>query len=347
VSAAPIERPTLESIQALRGIAAMGVVLHHALDITFRNPIALGALGIDIFFVISGFVMYVSTRDHTRPGDFLLRRAGRIYPLYWFATAVTLAVGTVTAVPWPQTDLLVRSLLLVPPPSPHQFPVLFPAWTLVFEMFFYAWLAMGLLFARSRDGAALLAGGAVVLLGLCEYSAPSFPPLQYVLRTRLLEFALGLLVAFVWSRGHVPSRKASAVIVASAIVYLAFHPQDTIHGATPILVWGIPAAAIVFGLVSLEARGVPFASRMTRLFGDSSYAIYLFHIPTFAVAWWLLVPAGQTMQANPQRSLAMLAVLVAGAAAVGCATWYFVDRPVQTLLRRRRRSAPPVALATE
>lgn len=352
--AMPPPKP-FQSIQCLRAVAAIGVVVHHALDISLRLDWALGAVGIDIFFVISGFVMYVSINDGTRASGFLVRRLWRIYPLYWIATGVYFGVlwwmyGT--HVEWIH---LLRSLALFPPEAPWVFPVLFPAWTLIFEMVFYACLAAAIALTRSRDRAAFVAGALLVLMGLLEYSQQPFAFLQYVFRLRLCEFALGLLCAYFWSRGHVLRRADAFVLLAVAMGYLLLHPHDTARGATPILVWGLPSAAIVFSLVSLEASGVSFNSAVNRLLGEASYAIYLFHPVVLAALWKLIAPEGATMGAHAIPDAGFFMLLVAASVAAGCVAWWLLDRPIQRLRRRfeaalsrlRRIKGAELALPTD
>ena len=149
----------VKSIHYLRGLAALLVVFHHGV-LQFpglRDRYAhfeFGQAGVDIFFVISGFVIYLaSIEGRIRPGEFVKRRIVRIVPLYWVATLALVAAAVcapqlfATTVVTPQN--VGQSLLFIPSYSaafPDQiWPVLVPGWSLNYEMFFYGLFALGLM----------------------------------------------------------------------------------------------------------------------------------------------------------------------------------------------------------
>ena len=165
----------LPGIQILRGIAALAVVIHHALEesnaVSGRfSPDWLtttGAAGVDIFFVISGFIMlHVSFRDRRpplRPGQFLLRRVTRIYPLYWLTCLGVLllfSVGLLQRQHWNLSDVI-SSFILVP----SEKRLVGVSWTLVYEMYFYLIFAVTLLL-ESRKASAVLSTFCIIALGL-------------------------------------------------------------------------------------------------------------------------------------------------------------------------------------
>ena len=134
---------SIQSVQALRALAALLVVFEHV------DMAKVGAFGVDIFFVISGFVIaYVSRTD--TPARFMLKRLFRIIPLYWSATVLVFLVACLA--PWAlkstTNDLgdLIKSLLFIPymKDSGAVQPVLFLGWTLNYEMFFYAIFAVSM-----------------------------------------------------------------------------------------------------------------------------------------------------------------------------------------------------------
>src|SRR5690242_21176376 len=102
----------LYSIHFLRFIAATGVVVHHS-ELLARWNIVVGSAGVDLFFVISGVVIGLSTPPEMSIREFLVRRFIRIFPLYWLATWVWIAY-TAYFGGMPNAKDLLRSLLLLP-----------------------------------------------------------------------------------------------------------------------------------------------------------------------------------------------------------------------------------------
>jgi exopolysaccharide production protein ExoZ len=138
-------RVRLQSIQFLRAIAALLVLLFHLSD----GRIVTGASGVDIFFVISGFIMG-TVGVGERPRDFIVKRAARIVPLYWLIT-MAMCIGALLGVFSRfsyDIESLVKSLLFIPyyDASGHIWPLVVPGWTLNLEALFYILFAGGLLF---------------------------------------------------------------------------------------------------------------------------------------------------------------------------------------------------------
>src|SRR5262245_21275262 len=148
-------RRSLLSIQILRAAAALGVVLAHI----FPSAV-IGTAGVDLFFVISGFIMvYASDRLFERrdaPRIFFLRRLARIVPLYWAVTAVLVAYPLLAGVDLAAVSLspgvILGSFLFFPVPRPDGslLPVHFLGWTLDYEMFFYVVFAGFIVLSRQR-----------------------------------------------------------------------------------------------------------------------------------------------------------------------------------------------------
>ncbi len=293
----------LRSIQVLRGIAASMVVLFHLTEGAFVT----GAGGVDIFFVISGFIMgTVGTRD--RPLNFLRKRIVRIIPLYWGVTLLMCAAAIAGLFRNFSFDAasLAKSLLFIPyfNGTGEAWPLLVVGWTLNFEMFFYVIFAIGLLLARpillSTIVMAILVLAGVVL-------QPSGAPLQTWTSPLLLEFTAGLLLAhMVWFRergvGLGMVLLGLAGFVAAAI--LGFY-----EGAERIVGWGVPAFLLVAGCVSLERAG-SWPGRLLRPLesvGDASYSLYLWHGLVIAIGHRLL---GSSVPVNILLVIASLVVAV-------------------------------------
>ena len=111
---------------------------------------SFGAAGVDIFFVVSGFIMVVTTmKRDMAPGEFLLHRIARIVPVYWVVTILLFAIVMYGFKPVGimrmQPDWLAKSLLFIPFDRDGRVePIISVGWTLNYEMFFYLLFALGL-----------------------------------------------------------------------------------------------------------------------------------------------------------------------------------------------------------
>jgi exopolysaccharide production protein ExoZ len=333
----------LSSIQILRAGAAFSVALFHAAQWSHID-LAVGAAGVDLFFVISGFVLWAACEARpTTPAAFLLARAERILPLYWVATLVV-AAGAVwrpAALPivHPGSGHLALSLLLIPhdDPAGGPFPLLPTGWTLTYEAFFYAVMALALLAPRDKRWtllSAILFAAALIGFGYHGWYTLLANPL-------LLEFLAGAALARAWSKGRferLPAPAGWALIASGLLILLACQLGGLRDDFLRPFVWGPPAVMIVAGALKLEANGriapTPIAPTpialgpITRALvaqGDASYSLYLVQAPLIAAFAWL-TPAWPTFIRLPVS----LALAVAG----GWLCWTLLERPIGLALRR-------------
>ncbi len=320
-AAAP--KGTLYGIQYLRAFAALAVVLFHAAERS-GHAFAIGAAGVDVFFVISGFIMWViAERRPVSPGRFLKERLRRIVPVYWLATGV-MAAGALAGL-FPNLVLtaghVAASLFFVPlrsPSSGEVWPVLVQGWTLNYEMFFYAVFAACLpLPARLRLAAVALVFLLLVALGVAVKSDDAL----FVTYTRpiILEFVAGMLIGRLWLAGRVVSRLWALALVAAALAGFAAIGILKL----PFDEWrcGPLAAALVYGTASLEARGGVARLRIPALMGAASYSIYLWH--TFAIS--VAAKAGAALGLAPSITFALSTLI---GVAVGLGAYALIERPL-------------------
>jgi exopolysaccharide production protein ExoZ len=321
--------PKLQTLQALRGLAALSVVVFHIFQ-RFGDGFWIGAAGVDVFFVVSGFVIWSVADREGGPGRFLWRRFTRIAPCYWLATLTAAAVAAL-APAWAAEVMvtprhLLLSLAFVPHIDPRglPFPLLPPGWTLVYEAIFYAIVAAALAAPKAVRLQVVL----FALVGLTLYGALSPPP-AYALGANalMLEFGAGVLLAHVRPSIGALSPRAGALLAAVGVALLAalwiFHVRGEL--ARPLL-WGAPAFLIVAGALALERAVTPPAT-LVRL-GDASYALYLCHF----VAVGLLNPALATAPAWLFAPIALAVSL-----GVGLIFHRFCERPLIDWVRAAPR----------
>jgi len=338
------------NIQALRALAALMVVAHHLggplapLGLSQHDLIA-GSSGVDIFFVISGFVMVssVAARPLT-PGGFYLNRLIRVAPLYWL---VTIALGaaaialphlfrTVNATPLG----LLKSIAFVPylNDALGVTPVLHVGWTLNYEMFFYAVFALALAFGeRNAMRTAIIALAMLVfLVALGAVFQPGNIAAKFYSDPILVEFGFGMALA-VWHRRvtSAGSHIAGGMLLLGLIGLLVSpyaYPQ-----VPRLFAWGVPAALVVAGALALERRGIAARSNFIQLLGAASYALYLIHP--------ILLAAGARATAalnNPAAIILVLAVLVVVVVTMAIAVHKLIELPITRFLRHTVHHRQPV-----
>ncbi len=323
----------LHGIQYLRALAALAVVVFHAAERT-GGHFAIGAAGVDVFFVISGFIMWVlSQRKPTTPARFLRDRVERIAPIYWIATGVMVAGALAGLFPNMKLTLghVLGSLFFVPHRSPSNgeiWPVLVQGWTLNYEMFFYAVFALCLLLP-SRMRLAALASVFTGLAGLGLIRSSGNPFAATYTDPIILEFLIGAFIGKLWLEGRIPSPAIGTALVIVALLGFAF-VGVTYIGFGP-LAFGPLAAALLIGMLALEKSGAVRHVRPLAYLGDGSYSIYLWHTMAISVVAKLAPMLG--IPAAPAMLLA-----VAAGVAVGVGAYEMLEKPIGAAFKGFRKS---------
>lgn len=353
----------LMSIQALRGFAVMLVVLFHVQHYTadrLKLPNLLprfdiGAAGVDLFFVISGFIMvYASERLYARRGGmriFYLRRIARIVPMYWAASTVLLVFLLVrygdlnAASGGTDFDYVIASYLFYPyvRPDGSGLPLLGVGWTLNYEAFFYALFGLSLVLRRYL--AVLAVGVVFAVLTALRALYPLANPFDFWFGPLILEFVFGTAIAMAFRAGLRLPTWLTWILIALGLATLAWSWHEG-HLLAPsswwrVLLWGLPALAIV-GALALAERPPPDGLfwRVTGFLGDASYSIYLFHIlalgiPSIALGR-LIAPASA-----PWLHVACMLIAAVGLPVL---IYLFAERPLTVRLQRMiEQRAPPQA----
>ena len=371
------DRPgKLQTVQALRGLAAFLVLIFHVASVqkdhlpgqNLAEQTILsgfwdqGFMGVDMFFVISGFIMVYVTHHHSRSvhaaARFLYARITRIYPLWWVFAAIMmvyfwLAYGQIAP---PDKiseakDVLpfsVKSMLLLP--QTHH-PVLGLGWTLIHEMFFYLVFTGFLLFSRRWFGL-LLGGWAIfVLLATLVTPAPAHAYGFVSLATSplTLEFILGAFAALLVLRKVSIAPKWVAGMSAIVLLVLIFSGIGTAFTLiwNRVLLYTGPCVGLIYGLSLLEREGRIDVPRWMVALGDWSYSLYLSHLIVLLALRriWKMVSAymPDTMARSfgyyapgfwDNLAFAVVGIVLCLAFAATC--YRFIERPLIGFFRRRK-----------
>ncbi|MES0099974.1 acyltransferase [Mesorhizobium sp. M0019] len=331
--AAPRRVQQYTSIQVLRGLAALMVVVYHL-------PAALGMLdlripilnsGVDLFFVISGFVMVLSTENRRRDHRaFLMQRFTRVVPFYWVMTFLMVAALWLFAGRAVSLEQTTNSLLFIPyldTVTGYVQPVLGVGWTLNLEILFYILFAATMGFGRLTQMAAVGVVFAIAVAARIVFKPAADTLLFFYTTPVLFEFLAGMAL------GHLVGRLARLPVVlgASAIVFAIMSVLVMVLGFNlpRTLAQGIPALILVAACISLASYFRLFAPRVLARLGDASYSLYLTH-PIV-----LLATAPVVASANLSPWLAG-AVIVTACIAVCLASYSFIEKPLLAILRMSR-----------
>jgi peptidoglycan/LPS O-acetylase OafA/YrhL len=328
------EAARLSGVQALRGVAACAVVLCHAarhVNKVFGAPALVGVLqaghaGVDLFFVISGFIIvFVHQADigrRERLGHYLGRRFNRVMPLYWIALAATLVMSAAGTHALPSMGRVVWSVLLLPSTAE---PLLGIAWTLQYEVVFYAAFAV-LIVNRLCGAAVFLAWFLVIVVTSIGHGVPGLAP--PVCGPYGLEFFMGMMAAHLVTRHRVASGRrvaALGVFLFGAAVVLESTGLLDGFGALARCVYGPAALLLVAGVAAAERHGRLAVSGWLRGAGEASYSIYLFQFVFIGVVWQAWLKAGF---ARPDTKAACFFVLALASVAGGVAVSRLIEHPL-------------------
>ncbi len=366
-----VHAPVLRNVQGLRAVAALLVVLLHASlpHVGIEEVLApgtppwlgvfhyIGGFGVDLFFVISGFIMTVTNWNSFRIPNagkrFFARRAIRIYPPYWFALLPILPVYF-----FARNQLMVshvgvkigviESILLLPQQTHFFLPV---AWTLVWEIVFYVVFSQFLRLDRRHLAAALGVWLVVELVLNVAFGSSQNFYLHFLGQPLPIEFILGAGVGILYGRRTMPGALPIAALAIAAtaaawtaisVLHIDLGAPDALAPVLRVSLFGPPAALLVYAAVALERDGRLRVSAAISSIGDASYAMYLWHIS-------ILVALRQVIEriapAGPLAHAAVVISTLAVVVIVGLGVYRFFEKPVTRRLNRLLDAQLPAWIA--
>ncbi|MDG4554961.1 MAG: acyltransferase [Candidatus Competibacter sp.] len=344
------------SIQALRGVALLGVIAFHVLsiekkysggDLLLPEFLSLGQSGVDLFFVISGFIMVTVTKSRFMlPREvirFLWGRLTRIYPTYWFYFFLTLTVFLIKP-DWVNSSQehqaqLISSFLLLPS---HRLPLVMVAWSLIHELWFYLVFSIFLNFRECFLPPSLLIWGTIVVVVNLLVTVTDFSGIALIaLHAYSLEFIIGALVALFFYQEHTanPSTRNAILIIVlvPSFGFPIIHAFDILakEGLVRACVVGTLYGFLVYSVAALEKSNGFSLPKPLQFLGDISYTVYLSHVLVLSAIgrlWLTATPSPNGLLDNALACLAMLTAVVS----YGWVGYRLIEYPLLQISHRLR-----------
>jgi exopolysaccharide production protein ExoZ len=348
------------SIQLLRFVAAAMVVVYHAIVYIGPGSVSgfpealyeyawIGATGVHIFFIISRFIMVLTSRTvfaaEGATRRFITRRFIRIYPIYWIVALLYVVSGSVGVISLELNPTSTAfSLLLLPGYGPT---IISPGWSLVYEVYFYLVFAFILLLPRRAALWTLtIFFVASVTLGVTTNIDQLNALFKHMTNVLLIEFLAGALLAAWYLSGRMPEQLSNgrylASVLATAILLFMFAPTFQKFGIPDVVGFGVPSFLLVVVAVASE-RTAKIRATIARFawLGDSSYAVYLVHVLVIQ----LLLPPMQPQIFGWGGLLVATVLAIVASIVTGLVLHLYLEAPLLIRLRRhmgRSANATPI-----
>lgn len=349
--------PIVRCVQWLRYVAAALVVLYHCevqimrLDSSAAHRFGIGAAGVDLFFVISGFIMVHTTQRRGMTfKSFMTRRLIRIVPLYWIFTSMLVFLVAVVPSLFHSSALdvahVVSSFAFLPHPHPvsgELRPLLVPGWTLNAEMFFYLCFGATLGLTLERRIIAL----AVLFISIAGLAAATDMPsrlLAFYGAPLMLEFVAGMAIAWILLNCGLTQRAVATLVGVGVLLGGAGIWSGISEQPIRVIYWGGTAVCGLLACLWIEREHGWFELPLMVRLGDASYAIYLSHLFVLGLAGSVISRLGifSTIGASGTRIIMLLM-----ATAFGLAVHNWIEVPILAYLRGRRRGAAALIQITD
>jgi peptidoglycan/LPS O-acetylase OafA/YrhL len=340
----PAARPLIPEVQILRGIAVLLVLFGHIQSVAaqhFPDPLLglfarAGFAGVDVFFVISGYIIHTLFAGGRTDWRFFADRANRIFPLYWIYTLILvggmIALGAVTMEPENGPDFW-ASFFLLPQWDPPILPV---GWTLTHELYFYLvyglWLSLP---HRLKPWAAGIWALATLIVGGADDGFT--PETKVVFSLFNLQFLAGALLAqyeFRLSRIRLVFPVLIAVFGTLSLVLIGLHSEAVVTDPRPRVALFGPLAVGVVGAMLTYVHGL--RSTWLERIGDWSYSLYLSHL---LVLTTVALVIARLVDDGPAGAFAYYGLGLAACVIWAAISFYLAERPLLRLGKRFTRRA--------
>lgn len=360
------DRFQFQSIHYLRGVAALLVVCFHSRqylngvlgvkdlgNFLFLN----GQAGVDLFFIISGFIIAYATHDKNRSksGGFLIRRFFRIYPV--FIASLLLCYAVVNYIRPIELTSLIRSALLIHSNYTLHGPffgynVLYTAWTLTYELYFYAVFVIAMMINHNHrvliaSALLLLPGvmiqkaynGSISLSGSVALDGCQIPFLNFIASPMMIEFIYGMLI-YKFATKIKTSTYAGVMLFSSlSFVFICYFSNYRL-GSGPVN-YGLWAIVLITGLIIYEQTHRIGNSVILNTLGNISYSLYLTHV---IVIYVMIYYPNYVPIYESTSGISRFAYMVCASVAVSWFTYEYIEKPFiiigKRIIRAGRSTLP-------
>lgn len=340
----PTSKVRLNGVEAARGVAALLVVFYHGAlhvegdvgsSILWHLP-HFGHAGVDFFFVLSGFIItFVHREDIGSPrrlNHYLQRRFTRVLPFYWLVLAYYLAdIWLFHPARAPGLWELFTNLLLLPQ---HADQIVGGAWTLVFELMFYALFAVMIVSRRIGSGLLVLWAGLIAAGFFANSLHSSVALVATASSPYCFEFLLGMGAAYVLVHRRVPRTGALLILGMAGFASAGVCEVQGLlygYGALARLIYGGCSLAIIMAIVERERSGILRVPKPLAVLGRASYSVYLVHLIAIGIAFHFI---SRMVPLTPPWAFPLWLVLCACGVAAGILASIWIEQPVIRLTRR-------------
>lgn len=332
----------IESLQVIRAYAACLVAMCHIYNDGWLpgTLVDFGTFGVDLFFVLSGFIMcYTAKLSENKVHNawyFMKRRVIRIFPIYLIC-AIPLIWWVTKAEGVKPPYFYIGNLLLLPSftDDPEYRMALPPGWTLVYEMLFYYLFSFFLLWSTERKKVCLSVFSAlIIIVSLVNILGAQGPRLSWVNFSyivgdyQVINFALGILLYFIYSKYK--DRSIGLKTGVGVIILMSLISMIIMYAKLPHYIsHPIPAFVIVSTILFVrnDALGSAFWKKIIFI-GNASYSIYLTHFYFAFFKLKVITFVGRFIANRDLLVNAVDIVLLAGAILAGCAFYLLIEKPI-------------------
>ncbi len=291
----------INSIQFLRGFAALAVVIHHTggyvkryfePTLLFGDKFSIGFAGVDLFFVISGFIIHFTSKNYlnnpSKLKEYLQKRFTRVYPIYWIITTilflsswliVLLLNKNIFSIGYPNTlSAYTQTYLLLP----LHFAINPVTWTLSYEIFFYLCFAILIISKRLWviPASILVVSFYNIFINVPEVIEVKLNYFNFVFSGYNFEFMFGFLIYQFYEKIKLSNIISVILLIFSILIIVLFgYEIGDYDSYKRVLTFGLPSGLILLSLLNLENNDSISFPKFTLTLGDASYALYLIHFP--------------------------------------------------------------------